>query len=178
MNLPAVSFLKAPEYQDGHAGYSDPLDEQNFLVNTINAIQNSPFWKSTAIVIAYDDSDGWYDHVARRSRIPRTTRRTTRDLHLRRRSPGGYEDRCGSGPRLPLLVISPWSKTNYVSDHLTDRPRSSGSSRTTGCTGTPRRRSFDAISGSLDGRGGLLDFRIRPHFRPLILDPATGEVVS
>ena len=30
-NLPAVSFLKAAEYQDGHAGYSDPLDEQNFL---------------------------------------------------------------------------------------------------------------------------------------------------
>jgi phospholipase C len=35
-NFPAVSFLKAPGYQDGHAGYSDPLDEQTFIVNTIS----------------------------------------------------------------------------------------------------------------------------------------------
>src|SRR5215469_1444745 len=62
-NMPAVSFLKAPAYQDGHAGYSDPLDEQKFLVDTINALQRTPEWGSTAIVIAYDDSDGWYDHV-------------------------------------------------------------------------------------------------------------------
>ncbi|MER7164122.1 phospholipase C, partial [Streptomyces lydicus] len=61
--LPAVSFLKAPEYQDAHAGYSDPLDEQHYLVNQINHIQQSPQWKDTAIVVAYDDSDGWYDHA-------------------------------------------------------------------------------------------------------------------
>jgi phospholipase C len=42
-NLPAVSYLKAPAYQDGHAGYSDPLDEQTFVVNTVNAIMQSPF---------------------------------------------------------------------------------------------------------------------------------------
>ena len=61
-NMPAVSYLKAAEYQDGHAGYSDPLDEQTFLVNTINQIEESKYWKSTAIVITWDDSDGWYDH--------------------------------------------------------------------------------------------------------------------
>jgi phospholipase C len=38
-NLPAVSYLKAADYQDGHAGYSDPLDEQRFLVETINRLQ-------------------------------------------------------------------------------------------------------------------------------------------
>src|SRR5262249_15766925 len=62
-NLPAVSFLKAAAYQDGHAAYSDPLDEQTFLVNTINHLEQLPEWKSTAVIIAYDDSDGWYDHV-------------------------------------------------------------------------------------------------------------------
>ena len=62
-HLPSVSFLKAAEYQDGHAGYSDPVDEQHFLVEQINAIQKSPQWKDTAIVVAYDDSDGWYDHA-------------------------------------------------------------------------------------------------------------------
>ena len=47
----------------GHAGYSDPIDEQTFLVNTINKLQERPEWNSTAVIIAYDDSDGWYDHV-------------------------------------------------------------------------------------------------------------------
>src|SRR5262249_48812472 len=59
-NLPAVSFLKAPGYQDGHAGYSDPLAEQTFVVNTINALMALPQWSQTVIIIAYDDSDGWY----------------------------------------------------------------------------------------------------------------------
>ncbi len=62
--LPAVSYLKAPAYEDGHPGYSDPTDEQTFLVNTINSIEKSKYWPSTAIVITYDDSDGWYDHQA------------------------------------------------------------------------------------------------------------------
>ena len=57
-HLPAVSFLKAPGYQDGHAGYSDPIDEQKFVVDEINALQHTPDWSSTAVVIAYDDSDG------------------------------------------------------------------------------------------------------------------------
>ena len=61
--LPAVSFLKAPAYADGHPGYSDPLDEQKFVVSTINAIMASDEWKSTAVIILYDDSDGWYDHT-------------------------------------------------------------------------------------------------------------------
>ena len=62
-NMPAVTYLKAAAYQDGHAAYSDPVDKQMFLVNTINTIMQSPFWNNTAIIISYDDSDGWYDHV-------------------------------------------------------------------------------------------------------------------
>lgn len=50
--LPTVSFLKASGYQHGHAAYSDPIDEQRFLVEEINALQASPAWKSTAVVIA------------------------------------------------------------------------------------------------------------------------------
>ena len=57
-----MSFLKAPGYQDAHAGYSDPLDEQTFVVQVINFLEQRPDWKSTAVVINYDDSDGWYDH--------------------------------------------------------------------------------------------------------------------
>ena len=62
-NLPAVSFLKAPRYQNGHAGYSDPIDEQHFLVSTINHIEELPEWSDIAIIISYDDSYDWYDHM-------------------------------------------------------------------------------------------------------------------
>jgi phospholipase C len=70
-NMPQVSFLKAPAALNGHPGNSDPLDEQKFLVEQINMIENSQYWKNTAIFIAYDDSDGWYDHqVGRRCSRP------------------------------------------------------------------------------------------------------------
>ena len=55
----AIYFIKAPAYQDGHAGYSNPLDEQTFVVEG----QKLQEWNDTAIIITYDDSDGWYDHV-------------------------------------------------------------------------------------------------------------------
>src|ERR1700729_37287 len=61
-NFPAVSFLKAPGFQDGHAGYSDPLDEQDWLITMINFLERRPEWKNTTVIVAYDDSDGWYDH--------------------------------------------------------------------------------------------------------------------
>ncbi|ATL67938.1 phospholipase C [Nocardia terpenica] len=118
--LPAVSYLKAANYQDGHAGYSDPIDEQHFVVDTIDKLQQSPDWKSTAVVLAYDDSDGWYDHVAgpviNGSRTPSDAYpacATTPAL-------GGHEGRCGTGPRLPLLVVSPYARTNFVDHTLTD----------------------------------------------------------
>src|SRR5439155_10730199 len=53
-NLPAVSFLKAAAYQDAHAENSDPLDEQTFLVQTINHLQRLQEWPGIAVIIAYD----------------------------------------------------------------------------------------------------------------------------
>ena len=55
--------MKAPVYQTGHPATSDPIDEQNWLVNEVNSIEQLPTWNSTAIFVTYDDSDGWYDHV-------------------------------------------------------------------------------------------------------------------
>ena len=121
-NMPAVSYLKAAEYQDAHPGYSDPLDEQNFLVNTVNEIEQSKYWKSTAIVITYDDSDGWYDHLD----APRLngSHDATTDQAVCTNTParlGSINDRCGYGPRLPLVVISPYTRSNYVSHNVTDQ---------------------------------------------------------
>ncbi len=119
--LPAVSFLKASAYQDGHAGYSDPIDEQHFLVKQINLIQKSKYWKDTAIVIAYDDSDGWYDHRA--AKITNGSNNATFDTPLCSSvaAGGNYTGRCGPGPRLPLLVLSPYARANYVDSHQTEQ---------------------------------------------------------
>ena len=119
-NFPAVNFLKAPGYQDGHAGYSDPLDEQTFIVNVTNFLQNSGYWNNTAVVIAYDDSDGWYDHqmppIVNQSNSPADVPGFCGTGTAALAGVGGVnhaQGRCGYGPRMPLLVISPWSKTNY-----------------------------------------------------------------
>jgi phospholipase C len=120
-SLPAVSFVKAGAYQDGHAGYSDPIDEQHFLVDQINLIQKSKYWKDTAIVVAYDDSDGWYDHRA--PKITNGSNIAGQDSAMCTGVPaaGGYGGRCGPGPRLPMLVISPFARANYVDHHTTEQ---------------------------------------------------------
>ncbi len=171
-NLPAVSYLKAAAYQDGHAGYSDPLDEQVFLANTINAIMQSPFWNSTAIIIAYDDSDGWYDHVMG----PIVNQSSTPDDALS--GPGAcggvnpvYQGRCGYGPRQPLLVISPWVKVNYVDHSVTDQSSILRFIEDNWNLGRIGDNSTDAIAGSLLP---MFDFTGGPRAPRLILDPSTG----
>jgi phospholipase C len=137
--LPAVTFLKAPAFQDGHAGYSDPLAEQTFLVNAINALQQSPFWGSTAVVILYDDSDGWYDHQMGPIVNPSfsaavDTLNGAATCNAGNTQIANYQSqplnsafglqawgRCGYGTRQPLMVISPWAKKNYIDHTLTDQ---------------------------------------------------------
>jgi phospholipase C len=178
-SLSAVSFLKAPGYQDGHAGYSDPLLEQEFLVNTINRIMQSPFWRDTAIIIAWDDSDGWYDHVM----PPLVNHSQTQFDALT--GPGqagtnpplaGYQGRAGYGPRLPLLVISPFAKKNYVDHTITDQSSIIQFIEDNWNLGRLGNGSFDALAGPLLN---MFDFGDRDDdhagHRRLILDPSTGE---
>jgi phospholipase C len=175
-NMPAVSFLKAAAYQDGHAGYSDPLDEQNFLVDTLNHLQKLPTWRDTAVIIAYDDSDGWYDHVMG----PIVSQSSTADDTLSdpgecgTPKAGSYQDRCGYGPRLPLLVISPFAKRNFVDHSLTSQTSILRFIEDNWSLGRIGNQSFDATAGSLSN---LFDFS-HPFDRSLFLDPATGESVS
>ncbi len=178
-NMPAVSFLKAPAYQDGHAGYSSPLDEQTFLVNTINQIEKSKDWKSTAIVVTYDDSDGWYDHQVMPIVNGSDTSADTAFCSSVPTTLDSWTTRCGFGQRLPMIVISPWTRQNYVSHNLTNTVSVTKFIEDNWLRGQRiGDGSYDAISGSLYARGGLLNFRTRPNFRPVILNPATGEVVS
>ena len=126
-NYPSVSYIKLPAYQDGHAGYSDPLDEQAGLVKLINFIQSQPDWKNTAIIVTYDDSDGWYDHhfadVSHSSSDPVADQLNGHGLCGTGTHPGGLSGqpvngRCGPGTRIPFLLISPWSHQNFVEHGL------------------------------------------------------------
>jgi phospholipase C len=118
--LPAVSFLKAPGYQDGHAAYSDPADEQAFVTHVIDELMKSPAWSSTAVFINYDDSDGWYDHAYPGVQNPSNTVADV-DCSGKGQPLADQQGRCGFGPRLPLLLISPFSKVNYVDHALSDQ---------------------------------------------------------
>jgi phospholipase C len=177
-NMPAVSFLKAAKYQDAHPGYSDPLDEQTWLATTINRLEQLPSWKTTAVVIAFDDSDGWYDHVA--PPIVNPSDDPSADAYSGpgqcggTPAPGAYLDRCGYGPRLPLLVVSPFAKTNFVDHTLTDQTSILRLIEDNWSTGRIGDQSFDAIAGSMSN---MFDFA-RPHAKRLYLDPTTGEPVA
>ncbi|MBB5344929.1 phospholipase C [Tunturibacter empetritectus] len=183
--MPAVSFLKAPGYQDAHAGYSDPLDEQTFVVNTINAIEKSTFWSSTAIIIAYDDSDGWYDHLndivngsASAADAAICTGAAAASLPGPNSNGAPVQGRCGHGPRMPFMVISPWAKKNYVDNTPTDQasiPRFIEdvflSSARIGSG------SFDASAGALTGMFNFTS-TVAPNANVVVLDPTTGKVTS
>jgi phospholipase C len=175
-----VSFLKAPEYEDGHAGYSDPIDEQRFLVDTINRLQQGKQWKSTAVVIAYDDSDGWYDHamppIVHPSADPANDALSGAGMCGNASSASGpYQDRCGYGPRLPLLAISPFAKSNDVDNTLTDQSSILQGIEDNWSLGRIGSQSTDADAGTLLN---MFNFSAKPNTKPFLLDPTTGEPIK
>jgi phospholipase C len=189
--MPAVSFLKAPGYQDAHAGYSDPIDEQNFVVSMVNTIEQSQFWSSTAIILAYDDSDGWYDHVSNLINGSATTADVINGAGVcisttaaAAALPGvtgtkPAQGRCGYGPRLPLMVISPWAKKNVIDSTVTDQ---SSVTRFIEDTFLSSQRigngSFDSIAGPLTNMFDFSNGAVAPNPNIVVLDPNTGLVTS
>jgi phospholipase C len=172
-NLPSVSFLKAPAYEDGHAGYSDPLDEQTWLATEINAIEKSPEWSSTAIIINYDDSDGWYDQATGKT-ISGSDTSLDADTQCTTAAPAaGQADRCGLGVRIPLIVISPYAKVNYVAHNQTDQTSITKFIEDNWNLGRIGGGSFDATSGSIDD---MFNFRWPNVDNKVFIDPTTGAV--
>jgi phospholipase C len=185
-NLPSVSFLKAPAIQDAHPSNSDPLDEQVFVVNMINLLQKSPEWSSTAVILAYDDSDGWYDHVQmvinpsssaqdsftgsqKCTPLPGTPGALSTSMPGINGQP--VQGRCGYGPRQPLLVISPYAKPNFVDHTLTDQSSILRFIEDNWLNGQRiNQGSFDAIAGTINN---MFDFNQKPNAK-LILDPNLG----
>jgi phospholipase C len=199
-NLPAVSFLKAINRDDGHpGGESDPLSEQRFLAQTINLLQQSPDWASTAVFIAWDDTDGWYDHAA----PPLVNPSAAAGFDAVSAANGGncgspksdaIQGRCGFGPRLVLSMVSPWAKVNYVDHTLTDQSSllrfiednwnlnyidgpavtdATNGVRKPGFALSPQKQSFDVVTGSFDNM-----FDDERHLSRFIIDPVSGAVIA
>jgi len=174
-HLPAVSFLKAPAFQDGHPFYSDPLDEQQFLVETLNHLQRLAEWKNTAVIISYDDSDGWYDHQA----SPIVIASASAEDGLNgpgvctdpKAQPSRYQGRCGYGPRLSLLVVSPYARANFVDHTLTDQTSILRFIEDNWSTGRIGDDSYDSRAGALSA---MFDFT-SPAQPTLLLNPQTGN---
>jgi phospholipase C len=89
--LPAVSWLSSGRIQSEHPP-QDFCPGEDWTVEQINAIMSGPLWNSTAIFITWDDFGGFYDHVVPPAR-----------------------DQFPLGPRVPMLIISPFTKKGYIS---------------------------------------------------------------
>jgi phospholipase C len=90
--LPAVSWLTPPFAQSDHPPTSI-CEGENWTVQYLNALMRSKYWKSTAVVLTWDDFGGFYDHV-----------------------PPPHVDLYGDGPRVPTLVISPYARPGFIDD--------------------------------------------------------------
>ncbi len=177
--LPAVSFVKAKKFQNGHPGNSTPLDEQTWLVTAINAIESSKYWEDTAIFITWDDSDGWYDHQM--DTVVNQSSSATDDYLS---APGfcgttstsgpaaGEAGRCGYGPRIPMLLISKYARSNYIDHRITDQSSIIRFIEDNWNLGRLGGDSTDAKAGSVFG---MFDFENPAPM--IILDESTGEVV-
>src|SRR5262245_23306043 len=93
-DLPSVSFVKPIGAANEHPGYSGLLKGQQHVASIVHAIQNSPLWARTLIVVTYDENGGFWDHVP----------------------PPTNNGVWGEGNRIPAVIISPYAKRGYV-DH-------------------------------------------------------------
>jgi phospholipase C len=186
-NYPSVSYLKAPAVGDGHPGNSDPIDEQAFYTKVVNFLEQQPDWKNTAIIITYDDSDGWYDHAyatPTTSSFDPTADQlngvgtcnaagATQGVGVTGAAVNG---RCGPGTRVPLIVISPYARSNYV-DHTLITQASVVKFIEDNWLGGTRigGGSHDAATGSLNS---LFDFKNGGKTPAVFLDTNAGTKLS
>ncbi len=90
---------------DDHPGYSDSQLSEALVAKIVNTVARSPYWNDSAIIVLWDDSEGFYDHVP----PPQF-------------EPCPDKNPCGDGPRVPLILISPWARSGGVAsdpgDHV------------------------------------------------------------
>jgi phospholipase C len=94
-NLPAVSYI-VPSGASEHPP-SSLMSGQRFVKSIIQELMRSTAWDSSAFMLAYDDWGGWYDHV--------------KPIQV---------DEYGYGPRVPVLLVSPYAKSGYIDNTVLD----------------------------------------------------------
>ena len=126
------------------------------------------------MVLTYDDSDGWYDHQMPPIVMGSKTRADALNGYgiCGKPAPNSFGGRCGYGPRLPLLIISPYAKANFVDHTLTDQTSMLRLIEDNWGTGRIGNQSYDALAGSLQN---MFDFAHPSKTSSLTLDPCTGE---
>jgi len=152
------------------------------VVTVINFLMQQPDWSSTAVIINYDDSDGWYDHQL--GQIVNQSTSAADALTAAGQCGNGTESalagpaiahaqgRCGYGPRLPLQVISPYARQNYVDHTLTDQTSIIRFVEDNWLDGQRiGNGSFDAVAGPLNN---MFDFNHKGDDGPFLLNPLTG----
>ncbi|MFC7908102.1 phosphocholine-specific phospholipase C [Streptomyces nigra] len=121
--LPQISWIAAPEAFSEHSNWPSNYGAW-YIARVLDALTSNPeVWSRTALFITYDENDGFFDHVVpplppRDASRGRSTVDVTLDLYPgdATRTAGPY----GLGPRVPMLVVSPWSKGGYVCSETFD----------------------------------------------------------
>jgi phospholipase C len=88
---------------DDHGSYSDSQISEALVADSVNAIAASPYWANSAIIITYDESDGYYDHAPEA---------------IRNWGPDGLP--LSGGPRIPTILLSPYGAAHAVSHVLSE----------------------------------------------------------
>jgi phospholipase C len=136
--LPAVSWIVATAEGSEHPGPSSPAQGADYTARVLDALTANPeVWSKTVLLVNFDENDGFFDHVpppaapsytdATRSELAgASTADTTGEYHLYLDSDTPPEaiplqfQPYGLGPRVPLYVVSPWSRGGWVSSEVFD----------------------------------------------------------
>ncbi|MFE7751958.1 phosphocholine-specific phospholipase C [Streptomyces sp. NPDC057428] len=107
--LPAVSYLVPSAVDSEHPSVSSPVHSATIVYKVLDALGRHPdVWRHTAVIINYDENDGFFDHVP----PPVPPVEVTEER---------WEGKpTGLGVRVPLLVVSPWTVGGYVCSEVFD----------------------------------------------------------
>ena len=141
--LPQVSWIVAPELSSEHPGESSPAQGADYSAQVLEALSANPeVWSCTVLILNYDENDGFFDHVpppaapsyltwnadpAQAKLAGGSTVDTRGEYHEQLVSyRSTAQDKAllhrpyGLGPRVPMLVISPWSRGGWVNSQVFD----------------------------------------------------------
>jgi phospholipase C len=137
--LPAVSYIVAPAKDSEHPGPSSPAQGADYTARVLDALTADPkVWAKTVLLVMFDENDGFFDHVpppAPPSRdlaqpdayLGASTVATVGEYHLHHAASEAHIDApefvgrpYGLGPRVPMYIVSPWSRGGWVDSQVFD----------------------------------------------------------